>query len=316
MEEVVEGSRPRPSKHLLFNNKPDGFNVDDIEGARPRYRGFKTERIVNPLDPEYPLPSVPPIVYQEPRFVRDGFDVSDIEGARARKRGFNRKSNFYDVSDIEGTRAGWKPAHKLLMERVKQQNLYRRLSQFDVTDITRPRFKSKRKVNPLDPKYTLHGTIVQDDPKYTKPKARTRERNAPFFSLFTRDISGARPQSNCENFARKDSRNPNQTTDIPGSRPGSLRRGLRSTRETNPLTPAYVYLHGANTPTPPSEKPILKQFSLPAKERKSDQDVCKSARVSSTARRPTTRRQPKSARIQVSAATQRDIDSVRNLPDF
>ena len=67
--------------HRALRNKPDRqLYLDDIEGSRPHPRTFKTSRVVNPLVPEYRLPSVvvaPPL---QPKFIRDSIDNSDIEG--------------------------------------------------------------------------------------------------------------------------------------------------------------------------------------------------------------------------------------------
>ncbi len=55
--------------------------VRDIEGAYPRLKGLRTNRISNPLEPEYILPSFKTAAPVIPKFVRNSMDVSDIEGA-------------------------------------------------------------------------------------------------------------------------------------------------------------------------------------------------------------------------------------------
>lgn len=52
----MEGAQPRS---LCRSRRGPNFvnRVDDIDGARPRNSDFKTSRTLNPLDPEYKLPS-------------------------------------------------------------------------------------------------------------------------------------------------------------------------------------------------------------------------------------------------------------------
>jgi len=69
------------SKRTFFYEKPDfTLKLDDIEGARPKRRtSHLGKRCVNPLTPEYSLPTfkhVEPII---PRFRRDNINISDIE---------------------------------------------------------------------------------------------------------------------------------------------------------------------------------------------------------------------------------------------
>jgi hypothetical protein len=52
-------------------------------------------------------------------------------------------------------------------------------------------------------------------------------------SLLTADIEGAKPKHNNFVVEKKDP--------IPGSKPESLKRGISSTRKTNPLQPQYNY---------------------------------------------------------------------------
>ena len=78
-------------------------------GSRPHPFGFRTDRVVNPLAPSYPLPKAEIVaavrlcaggfgvawrchddsvlswpLQPEPKFVRDSFDASDIEGTKSK----------------------------------------------------------------------------------------------------------------------------------------------------------------------------------------------------------------------------------------
>lgn len=84
-------------------NKPDRqLYHDDIEGSNPRNKWlFRTTRCIDPLEPEYTLPSftiAPPIA---PKFTRDSHDVSDIEGTKSRPLYPGEQRQNHLVDDIE-----------------------------------------------------------------------------------------------------------------------------------------------------------------------------------------------------------------------
>lgn len=93
--------------HYPLTKPNEILDVTDIHGARPDLVKFKTGRrdmhAVNPVDPDYKLPSSPEVVHPEPRkFLRDAMYVSDIPGTSPRHWSpMARKDN--DVSDIKGT---------------------------------------------------------------------------------------------------------------------------------------------------------------------------------------------------------------------
>jgi hypothetical protein len=70
--------------HKGLNKVDRQLLLDDIEGAKPRPKIFKTTRVVDPLTPVYQLPTVklaPPV---QTKFIRDSHDNSDLEGAHPR----------------------------------------------------------------------------------------------------------------------------------------------------------------------------------------------------------------------------------------
>ena len=63
--------------------KSDPLFIDDIEGCRPKAKEFRTKRVVNPLNPQYILPSVSAVVLDKGRpFFRDTLNVTDINNKR------------------------------------------------------------------------------------------------------------------------------------------------------------------------------------------------------------------------------------------
>lgn len=66
-----------------INKTSNQLHIDDIEGTRPKATEFKTNRMVNPLCPQYLLPSVNEIAVDKGRnFVRDTLQISDINAKR------------------------------------------------------------------------------------------------------------------------------------------------------------------------------------------------------------------------------------------
>jgi hypothetical protein len=86
----------RPSTLVRDTNAIDfSMKLDDIDGARPKPYTFKTNREVNPLMPEYKLPSAAMADPTVPKFIRDSYDVGDIAGTKPRPR-----HRFATVSQI------------------------------------------------------------------------------------------------------------------------------------------------------------------------------------------------------------------------
>jgi len=86
----------------------------------------------------------------------------------------------------------------------------------------------------------------------SKPRKLTWDNQEPFFSLLREDIAGAAPQrwigSTPFNVYDPPHKKPvisfHDPHDVPGAQVGSLKRGIGSTRMTNPLNPKYQMLDG------------------------------------------------------------------------
>lgn len=242
-------------------NKPDRqLLLDDIEGSKPRRKSmFRTGRCIDPLVPEYTLPSfhVPPLV--TPKFTRDSHDISDIEGTKSKPLyPFAQRQNHL-VDDIEGAWPGWKPRHR--RARYDSAPLDHSLN---VSDITGGAFRTRRSTNPLTPSYRVNGMDIADDPIKCKPRGLSKARDGPFNPLTTKDIEGAQsgwkptPKMNPPMDARRHFRNTNFMGDIPGAQADTLKHSICTNRYVNPLDPVYTSLDGeplANPQTPLYKKP-------------------------------------------------------------
>lgn len=228
----IERTNPKLLHYKL--DKPE-YNLSnaDIEKSSPNMGNLKTKRCTNPLEPKYNLAKVEDYPDEIPKFIRDSIEIKDIEGAKPKKYfKWNTRETFpLDNHGIEGT----KPKKKYV-----RQTKY---NYIDYSDLTRDIFKTKRHINPLDPVYELkykngehyiHGMIEKSKPQtiypYTYPEP---------FALRVNDISGA--QAGSKNRINKFTGNNYEMTtqDIRGCSAGSLKKGITTTRCTNPLVPKY-----------------------------------------------------------------------------
>ena len=89
------------------------LRVDDIDGAKAKIRNkfLFTNRHVDPLNPQYDLPSFhKPDDYSE-KFIKDPLDCSDIEGTKSQLPTKYKTRPINMVEDIEGAQASWRPRH-------------------------------------------------------------------------------------------------------------------------------------------------------------------------------------------------------------
>lgn len=76
-----------------------------MEGARPLKNKFKTNRISNPIAPEYPIPAYTVMEPAVPKFIKDPLEIDDIEGTRKKNdRWYNYERNVNPYTEIEGSK--------------------------------------------------------------------------------------------------------------------------------------------------------------------------------------------------------------------
>lgn len=249
---------PRPIYPVIGLNRPLDLSLttEDIDGAKSRKRAFTTKRCTDPLDPHYKLPSYeicPVAIKPEPVGTIPTNYVADIDRCHPRLIHRPRAVSLdtLDVSDIPFAQPGYR------------RSQYRRISgrvpdQLSVQDINNgsSRALRARNTNPLDPVYILSTKDTwkgRESPSesigpISESKPRLRVNNAlPVHSQGS--IEGSSPQRfvGClphSSLGKGD--HPIRAPAIPtGSRSGSLRRGLVTKRETNPLDPNYFLLDGS-----------------------------------------------------------------------
>lgn len=103
----IPGAQP---KQLIRgrNVSDNSLYIDDIEGTRRaiKDRMMRTTRRVNPLEPDYRLPSYVPIETAPVHFSRDSMNTSDIEGSKPRPKKEFASKNTMNIADIDGSRPG------------------------------------------------------------------------------------------------------------------------------------------------------------------------------------------------------------------
>ncbi|KAL3659679.1 hypothetical protein V7S43_015354 [Phytophthora oleae] len=266
----ILGARPLLKNHVHVN-KPHFYDAHDIKGStslelHPKNRragsddrfkqlpiegttslpaGFRTDRVVNPLEPSYKLPSftkAPPI---EPKFLRDSYNVSDIDGTSIKIRDIQHPRDGLKLNDIAGAQAGWLPRHKRCLRENPPRDI------LNVLDITNVDFKSSRVTNVLNPEYIVNGMTIGDDP-LSRPLVQHRKRDKPNYAMKTDDIEGA----SCSNPAtaivagivmahRRNFRDTNATSDITGAKADTHLHSIRSNRRVDPNAPQYSALDGS-----------------------------------------------------------------------
>jgi hypothetical protein len=233
-----------PTKLFKKTNKPDFiYSNRDIEFSIPRgHHVFQNDRHLNPLDPQYKLPS-----YEEPKyefnqkFIRNTLDISDIEGAQPK--------NYYKYETHDNI--------NIFNEKIDDDFISRRLKNrqgknynyLDYRDVYVKKPFSRRKISPLDPIYTLnylngesytYGEIEGNKPvvfsKYNTEKDGKGNK--------TDDIEYAQP--NTKSILNKFQLKYNRplvyiAENIVGAQSGTRKHGIRSARMTNPLVPNYQY---------------------------------------------------------------------------
>eukprot|EP00405_Crypthecodinium_cohnii_P035731 CAMPEP_0206529136 /NCGR_PEP_ID=MMETSP0325_2-20121206/2420_1 /ASSEMBLY_ACC=CAM_ASM_000347 /TAXON_ID=2866 /ORGANISM="Crypthecodinium cohnii, Strain Seligo" /LENGTH=344 /DNA_ID=CAMNT_0054024991 /DNA_START=14 /DNA_END=1044 /DNA_ORIENTATION=+ len=251
VKEVIEGSVARTLYPERYRPLDLSLTTCDIPKAQPSAADFKTNRVVDPLVPNYSLPTsrdhhpiTPPRVWLHEGRVHDSMEFKGAHKPRILERSYGRNPN--DCADIEKASATL---------RIKEGSTPRQtLSVVEKAGerIMTTKCHSARASNPLDPVYklpsgTAHPTFRGEGHSAVAPRevgeiegAKTRQlhrdNHEPQNSLIRNDIPGAMPMryKGCIPFNIQD---PPQLTarsnrhmgldcsDIEGTQPGTRKAG-------------------------------------------------------------------------------------------
>lgn len=196
--------------HYPDVNRPVDLSLDirDLPGARPDCHRFTTPRVVDPMQPRYPLPSVAMVPKSPPRAAmhqgqeRDWQENRDAPRQLVPNRNYDRDPN--EGRDIECSQTSF----RLRMRKGVARDL---LSTRDINgevNLTMMR-KTPRESHPLEPTYDLCGRTTHPfrrgeesagapptagEIEKSRPRALTRDNGEPQCSLIREDIHGTVPQ--------------------------------------------------------------------------------------------------------------------------
>ena len=246
-----------PSILNKYINKPNyTLSNGDIEKSKPiGHHCFKNERHLNPLCPEYKLPTFTEKNVEEykNKFIRDNIDVSDIEGTSPKKYlKWDKRDNLniYNEKEDEDYKK-----HKLK----KKGEIYNYLDYRDVCQKRKldeePKYNmhneiiEKRHTNPLDPIYkvTYRGgeKYIYGEIEGSKPCSFSKYNTEGVGKgNSTDDIEGAQPDTKAplKKFQLKWKRPLKYIAEnIVGAQHDTKIRGINTNRNFNPLVPKYQY---------------------------------------------------------------------------
>ncbi|OMJ92055.1 hypothetical protein SteCoe_5260 [Stentor coeruleus] len=232
----IEKAYPKQLHQKL--RKPNlSLEISDIEGTKSRHLEFTTNRVVNPLNPVYKLPSYETRAVTPPKFIRDTLMNDDIEGSKPKKVDKWQTRDQISIKDIDGARA------KLQHQMIKPDFM-------DPKDIIAKGFVSKRSTNPLEPEYLarneqgnietigfIEGSKSKNIINTTNPGHRRNLDCADIEGSKSNTVGQGQFQSKNRNYKKKLV----DASDIEGTAASSYKKGIKTNRVTNPLEPKYAW---------------------------------------------------------------------------
>jgi hypothetical protein len=170
----------------------DVMRLDDIEGSRPKVvrQLPHSQRMLNPVDPKYKMPSAPPIVPLAPRFIRNSLYNDDVEGAKPMSyRTDKPPRDLLRTDDIDGC----KPAPQA-------RELSGASNSLNVRDInTDGLHPTTRHVNPLTPVYVYDG-MEKDVEDFGRVKPQPAAHQGQDRLVDVSDIEGTHPDASTKRY--------------------------------------------------------------------------------------------------------------------
>ena len=104
----IEGAKPFQRSYQYTNKLSYSNSTTGIEKSAPSSTEFLTNRITNPLNPEYKLPTHISKPITPPKFIKDTLDISDIKVTTSKplyKKMIRDSLNVSDISFRRSTKA-------------------------------------------------------------------------------------------------------------------------------------------------------------------------------------------------------------------
>jgi hypothetical protein len=241
----IAGSRPK-KLHQPLDRQYYNLRNDDIQGSKPKCQKFTTTReSTNPLNPDYQLPKVEVRVNTPPKFIRDHISINDIDGAKPNPyTKYDIRSKTNNVEDIDGAKPKkeWIPQGKQSSLDVKDINSFWEFHSTRHTDPLSPRYKVTNQNNDLIEYGKLDNKVTVRHPKEVNKTTSS--------DLRTTDIQGAQASTSTQHVTKLQTRDRFiKTEDIPGAQTGTLKKGMETGRQLDPLWPTYT-VPGHSEPGP------------------------------------------------------------------
>jgi len=273
-----------PKVHSKTRNVVDRqLMISDIDGAQYSAIGGmeRTNRMVDPLQPEYSLPSFKaPMELFEAKSLsppRNIMNIHDIDGTQSnmfRRTGNRATRDPLLTDDIDGARAdynGFKSVRGRFEVALNTSKNF--MDEIAPVGLTHAHYKpltfesslkfaerTTRRSNPVQPVYEVNGIIIQDNDT-TKPKKAKHFIEQGTFSLTTQDIVGATSANSPKKRERTGVRDIMITSDVPGAQADTVVHSIVSDRDTCPLFPVYQSLDDGS-PLQPVVKPLLEKSQM------------------------------------------------------
>jgi hypothetical protein len=113
---LLQSDVPGSTSKVLIHGKNSRDNqlyIDDIEGTRHsvKDRMLRSGRHVDPLMPNYKLPSYSEGQYPVGKFIKEQLNHDDIEGSHVKSIAQRATRDNISVDDIVGAQANYRPLH-------------------------------------------------------------------------------------------------------------------------------------------------------------------------------------------------------------
>jgi hypothetical protein len=249
----------------------DSLYNEDIHNAKTKVHQFETKRMPsNPLNPVYNGFKVADVELEPVRFLKDPLNVTDIDGAQSHWRHRVKKQKLQQITSnpqkytpivtcqlqdvvFQSEVHNGNEFNEVSKKNARHVNVITnsKSSSLQVTDISKTKTYrlSQRCVDPLNPKYFYYD--IEKRPEYleaikkSKSSIRHPERNKVHYTLETKDIQGAQPNTNTYLFVqgnqRKDFGKTNDLSNIHNVHPGSCKKSIKTKRCIDPLERNYPY---------------------------------------------------------------------------
>ncbi|KAF4650082.1 hypothetical protein FOZ61_000688 [Perkinsus olseni] len=239
----VPGMRSKSYYPPVVNRPRDlSLTTQDIEWAQPKITRFRTNRVLDPLNPMYKLPKSEAVPVEPPRF--NGRLTNDIRGRTAKD--INAGPLDGRLPAMRGTDP-LEPTYVIPINPVLSRGRLPPATSLNHIWSEEVRSVENPKMEPM---------VIGEVP-LSRPRKLQWDNGEPLFSLLKEDIAGASSQRHVGSIPFNIYEQPveerpdfHSTADIPGAQVNSLAKGIVTRRKLDPQNPKYTFLDGTRGVVP------------------------------------------------------------------